>query len=167
MLTVTPIQTTVVDWDTWRLICNETYRYNPTAGLDKAGININDPAAFCGSLSFDNNPHLILRDGERSYMLKHSLLTVAVVCEPFITQLIQNLPLTVTVQKTFSNDLLIVSGSIYDYRTLILMSMNANSPFEIRLLLNKIYLILGKTNFRSLFQNLAKRELSDQTFTLS
>jgi hypothetical protein len=138
--------------------------------LDNQGRETDTPAAYLTLLAAmtDPNAEMLSTLEDPGHLLQHVFYTFMVVCDPATrVDIIQRTPLAVQFTSTaMGMDLLIVSGNLEDWRTAVINCCSEQSPFQTRLLFDKVLVLFEGEGLGKLWVRYAKKKMPDNTIKL-
>ncbi len=164
-----PITFPLVDWSTYSKVVKDALQINPAAGLDKLGLDLNDPVSFLASLPLDNNPMQALNEGiEATSIYKHINMTCI---DTLQDSTVAKIPTVISCHMLNYDmarfqKLVIVTANLEDWIRGILRACQIDSDMDLRKSFSELFLILNGTSFRHSFSMYEKILLRDGTYEL-
>lgn len=168
---VTLISQSIPDWQRFVHGVNATIGRSPTVSLDAAGMSVGSSGSYISALGEmqkeDSHPIRVLQDCDD--LLEHLSYSFFVSSDREV--LFQLLLLTRRIHVMMTDcgknrENFIASGTLKDWRDLIVNNCIRESDFEIRLFAAMIYDVLDKIGFREIFGRYQRKALADRTFIL-
>ena len=146
-------------------IVQESLGYSPTRGLDAAGLDIKDPAAFLSILKLDNKPLDTLR--QKSAIWEHFSISFIVVVPADVIIGLANLGNIKIFSKAGKREYVaILSGTMAEWYDVILAGCSPKTDSDVRLLTSNILLCFDRVGFREIFSKFVHIIQSDSSIIL-
>jgi hypothetical protein len=163
---------TQIDWNLFLQSCNEALGYSPIRGVDSLNRELSDPGKLLASLSAFHDrlkigdPLAAIRDC--GSLLRHLSYMFLVYCDKeLILNIRERTQLNVTSSEAAGDGyVVIVSGSLFDYRTATLECCTVDAPFDLRYLFDGFILYFDSLGLSEIWHEYRKRPLKDKTFLL-
>jgi len=167
---IIPIAITQVNWEKFIHFYKECVGESPTRGLDNQKIPLKDPASFCASLGFDDNPLNTLRGSRDSENAKKhaSFSVITNIDTELLIQILKYTELKCATKKAQAGILVVISGNILEWRDAIVAGCKEYSVFNLRVFMNQCHGILSSSKYREIFYNYSQVKCykGDGTFIL-
>lgn len=165
MIEIVPLSISMPEWKTFVSFCENHLGFSPTRGLDNIRMQLNDPISFLASLDLKNDPLNALREGGQH--LDHYFLSFFMFVEhEHFLALVNNSSLRIMAHEAKRDYVLIVTGSIADWKASVIQGCSRRADKEYRILMNKVYDFFVIGRFKEVFSNFKRTQLNDKTFIL-
>ena len=119
---VIPLTLQNVNWPQFIKMCQDVLDISPTRGLDDAGIDIENPAAFLGCLDFNNDPKKCIRNSHQIgniLDMVHYSFAVELTEEWVISEIGANTPLHIHASINKRKHIMILAGTLTEWKLAI------------------------------------------------
>jgi len=161
-----PLAISKAEWSIFIDVCQRYLGYSPTRGVDGCHLEIDDPAAFLGSLNMENDPLETLRLG--SGVFEHFSITFLAVLDEEAVCLMTRTPLKVywKADSKRKNFITLLSGTMDEWYRAILAGCTTSANPILRWVMNHVIAHFERVGFREIFSRFKKQQLQDGTFVL-
>ncbi len=150
-------------WDNWLCSIKEATDSSPTTLLDKQNRFNGDYYSFIASLGFfseNKGPEETIKTSPS--ILKHLQFSFLIICEQdFFSKIYRES--TLSVCEHIDTKVMVVSGTLFDWRDAIILFTNEKQHFELRYIFDMIYLLFDSLELSCIIQN-RRQEYLDKTF---
>ena len=160
-----PLQIGKVDWETYIKVAQDFLGQSPTRGIDAAKIPTDKPIAFLKTLDFNNRPLNVIG---QEYLYHHIFFSfIGVIDTYIISQLSERSRISVAYTERRTKSLVILSGTLKDWKDTIVYCCNKYADTDVRLLCNEIHNMFETAGFQEIWQEYKKIPKADGSTVLS
>jgi len=160
-----PLAVTQPEWRVFIDVCKNVLGHSPTRGIDASHLDIEDPAAFLGSLDMDNAPLDALRDQHNLGHFHFSISFIAILDLEACGMLL-NTGLKVSWKSNRRRYVCIVTGTMIQWYHAVIQGCREKAEYELRWIMNRVLAHFERAGFGELFSRFKKQQLHDETFAL-
>jgi len=167
---VRPVAMTMVDWKTFIKFGEDHLHMSPTRGLDDAGIDLKDPAAFVSCLEFNNSPLAVLRNNNAAGLLHASFSFIFIADDEFLKLIWKNYTtpnIQIVPTKTPINNIVVATMNMQGWRDFIYKYCSSDeTDAYLRRFAEVCYNFFKATWYRELWYGIKKDRYFDNTLCM-
>ena len=166
MSKVTPLSFPKVNWTGFIKQCQETLGYSPTRGLDSENLDVESPSSFLACLDLKSKPKEHLRSGGPAFNHVHASFMVDANVPILFDVINANHLRLMKIEGKRGKVLLILTGSMADWRDVCVALCHKDIDTETREVFNEIIIIIDRAGFKEIWSKFERTKERDGTFSL-